>query len=172
MTDPVAQLEAALRAENALIVEAQRLTAYIQRNQRAHHYRPGRAPRRPAAAPGAAIGRRCPRAARDECCAIVCASAQNAARAGVRGGRPAIKAGSLSPFSPQEEAALPNLRPDGELTRAEFQWNCRESRMQIPAESPPRFCSLRWPTGVAERSGRTVHVLEIRYHPCLRPEHP
>ena len=35
MTDPVAQLEAALRAENALIVEAQRLTAYIQRNQRA-----------------------------------------------------------------------------------------------------------------------------------------
>jgi hypothetical protein len=69
MTDRVAQLEAALRAENALIVEAQRLlTAYIQGSQR-----------------GAAIGRRCPRAARDECCAIVCASAQNAARAGVRG---------------------------------------------------------------------------------------
>ncbi len=156
MTDRVARLEAALRAENALIVEAQRLlTAYIQGSQR-----------------GAAIGRRCPRAARDECCAIVCASAQNAARAGVRGGRPAIKAGSVSPFSPQEEAALPNLRPDGELTRAEFQWNCRESRMQISAESPPRFCSLRWPMGVAERSGRTVHVLEIRYRPCLRPEHP
>lgn len=68
MTDRVAQLEAALRAENALIVEAQRLlTAYIQGSQR-----------------GAAIGRRCPRAARDACCAIVCASAQNAARAGVR----------------------------------------------------------------------------------------
>ena len=36
MTDRVAQLEAALRAENALIVEAQRLlTAYIQGSQRA-----------------------------------------------------------------------------------------------------------------------------------------
>ena len=44
MTDRVAQLEAALRAENALTVEAQRLlTAYIQGSQR-----------------GAAIGRRCP----------------------------------------------------------------------------------------------------------------
>jgi hypothetical protein len=165
MTDRVAQLEAALRGENALIVEAQRLlTAYIQGSQRA--------PPSTACSRGAAIGRRCPRAARDACCAIVCASAQNAARAGVRGGRPAIKAGSVSPFSPQEEAALPNLRPDGEPTRAEFQWNCRESRRQISAESPPRFCSLRWPTGVAERSGRTVHVLEIRYRPCLRPEHP
>jgi hypothetical protein len=36
MTDRVAQLEAALRAENALTVEAQRLlTAYIQGSQRA-----------------------------------------------------------------------------------------------------------------------------------------
>ena len=41
MTDRVAQLEAALRAENALIVEAQRLlTAYIQGSQRGAAIRP------------------------------------------------------------------------------------------------------------------------------------
>jgi len=80
--------------------------------------------------------------------------------------------GSLSPFSPQAEAVLPSLRLDAVLVKGEFRPSCQESRARTSAQLLLQFCSLRWLTGVVGRLSQTVHALEIKCGPCLRPIRP